>query len=53
MEVPFGIEEAIPDFGGHVSREVTLCFFGTLASFCEQVRNSKANIGVKFSSMNA
>jgi hypothetical protein len=25
-----------PDFGGHVSREVTLCLLGTLAGFCEQ-----------------
>jgi hypothetical protein len=43
----FGVDGAKPDFGGHVSREVTLCLEPVLLQLF------RSDTGVKFSSIDA
>jgi hypothetical protein len=46
-------EGSQPDFGGHVSREVTLCLFGIPVLLARARKGSELDTGVKFSSIDA
>ena len=45
--MPFGVDGTIPDFGGHVSREVTQCAFKQLDASCEVLVNECVTIKPK------